>query len=51
MSDDEPDEDDTVSGMDGRSDKGVERDDSVLSNVGIFKDGLFEDGGVPVIDE
>ncbi|KAH9309472.1 hypothetical protein KI387_037383, partial [Taxus chinensis] len=51
ISDDETDEDDTVSGMDGRSDKGAERDDSVLSNVGIFKGGLSEDGGIPVIGE
>ncbi|KAH9324447.1 hypothetical protein KI387_004625, partial [Taxus chinensis] len=51
MSDDETDADDTVSGIDGRSDKGAERDDSVLSNVGIFKDGLSEDIGTPVIDE
>ncbi|KAH9303970.1 hypothetical protein KI387_008374, partial [Taxus chinensis] len=44
-------EDDTISGIDGRSDKGAERDNSVLGNVGIFKDRLSEDIGTPVIDE
>ncbi|KAH9327836.1 hypothetical protein KI387_043770 [Taxus chinensis] len=51
MSDDETDEDDTVSGMDGRSDKEAEGGESVSDNVGIFKDGLSEDGGIPTINE
>ncbi|KAH9303102.1 hypothetical protein KI387_014685, partial [Taxus chinensis] len=44
-------EDDIVSSMDGRSEKGAERDEPVSSNVGIFKDGLSEDGGISLIGE
>ncbi|KAH9314088.1 hypothetical protein KI387_022715, partial [Taxus chinensis] len=51
MSDDDTDEDDTVLGMDGRSDKEAERGESVSNNVAIFKDGLSEDGGIPMINE
>ncbi|KAH9321070.1 hypothetical protein KI387_015709, partial [Taxus chinensis] len=49
MSDDETDEDDTVSGRDGRLDKEAEGGESVSNNVGILKDGLSEDGGIPAI--
>ncbi|KAH9320245.1 hypothetical protein KI387_022014, partial [Taxus chinensis] len=51
MSDDETNEDETISGMDGRLDKEVERGESVSNNVGIFKYGLSEDGGIPAINE
>ncbi|KAH9327597.1 hypothetical protein KI387_007775, partial [Taxus chinensis] len=37
--------------MDGRSEKEAERGESVSNNVGIFKDGLSEDGGIPAINE
>ncbi|KAH9299895.1 hypothetical protein KI387_044118 [Taxus chinensis] len=49
ISDDETDEDDTVSGIDGRSDKEEEGNESVSNKVGIFKDEVFEDDGIPTI--
>ncbi|KAH9312588.1 hypothetical protein KI387_027623, partial [Taxus chinensis] len=51
MSDDEIGEDDTVLGMDGKLDKEAEGGESVSNNVGILKDGLSEDGGIPMINE
>ncbi|KAH9313147.1 hypothetical protein KI387_028182, partial [Taxus chinensis] len=51
MSDDETDEDDTISGIDGRSKKEARRDESISNNGEIFKDKLSEDGGISEFNE